>query len=70
MHGEGAGGESLVESVMDELKDWSTSMGKSTSVRAGDAAGERSGESNRPGGNVSVNGDEENASIVGVGWER
>lgn len=66
MLGDGAGGESVTENDMDELNDWSTSAGKSTSVRVGDAAGEIAGESNLPQGKDSVKGEDEKASIFAL----
>lgn len=66
--GEKASGESSVscscscsfENDMDELKDWSTSMGKSVSVRVG----EGTGEENRLEGKDSFRGEEEKASML------
>lgn len=62
MEGEGAGGESHAENDMDELKDSSTSAGRSISVRVGDGAGESSGELRRLSENVSMRGEERAAS--------
>lgn len=45
---------------MDELNDWSTSSGKSVSVRVGEGAG----EGNRDEGKDSIRGDEENMSMA------
>jgi hypothetical protein len=48
---------------MEELNDWSTSIGKSSvSVRVGEGAG----DGNREEGNDSTRGDEENMLIEGV----
>jgi hypothetical protein len=45
---------------MDELKDWSTSMGRSVSVRVG----EGTGEEKRVEGKDSMRGDEENEKLI------
>lgn len=68
--GEGIGGESAIEKVIDELKDWSTSIGKSTSVFVGEGTGDKlgdsDGESKRFRVNDSTSGDDEKAAISSV----
>lgn len=68
--GDGSGGESAAANVMEELKDWSTSAGKSTSVwvgeGAGDTLGDRDGEWSWLIVNDSTSGEDEKAAILSV----
>lgn len=66
--GEGSGGESATVNVIDELNDWSTSAGKSTSVLVGEGPGEtlgdRDGECSWLIVNDSTSGEDEKAAIL------
>ena len=55
-------GDPLAERVIEELNDWSTSMGNSDSVLVGDVTGDEK----RVEGKESRSGDEENMSMVMV----
>lgn len=58
---EGEGEPSSAHDIdMDELNDWSTSIGKSVSVLVGDG----SGEGKREEGKLSMSGEEENMSMM------
>jgi len=56
-------GESGAERDIEELNDWSTSIGSSDSVPVGDGTGEEK----RVEGKDSIRGDEENMSIMSIG---
>lgn len=59
MFGDGEG--ELPPNDIDELNDWSTSIGKSISVRVGEGAGEEK----RVDGKDSTSGEEEKQSMLG-----